>query len=228
MKKRTQKIMAYLLALGMLASVFPNLAIRAAAAGTGYDGGNGTAAQPYRIASAETFRYFTKEVNNHNFAYYDGVYFELTGNIDLKNEGWQPIGAGGPGYQFRGSFDGNGYTIANLSVTAAACLDGNTYAGLFGYLKGSLSNLNVTGTVSGGGGSVVYAGGLIGYLSLGTVTNCSFAGTVSASGSAVNNDAGGIVGYSGGRVNCRLHGSGDRHGRRRGQQCRRDRRVLRL
>jgi hypothetical protein len=68
------------------------------------------------------------------------------------------------------------------------------YAGLFGYIfGGSVSNLGVHGSVSGGDN----VGGVAGWSS-GTISNCEVYVQVSG-----NNDVGGVAGYSGGSIsNC--------------------------
>lgn len=56
---------------------------------------------------------------------YEGVTIELANDIDLQNREWTPIGYGSysngtdtvKGFVFRGTFDGNEYTIKNLKVT---------------------------------------------------------------------------------------------------------------
>lgn len=90
----------------------------------------------------------------------------LTADIDLSEyENWQPIGAfqplsdapedaevPHPDYAFTGSFNGNGHTISNLTITSTAPMG----AGLFGCASGTergeayignftLENVNVTG-----------------------------------------------------------------------------------
>jgi hypothetical protein len=69
---------------------------------------------------------------------------------------------------FAGSFDGNGKEIYNISVTMDTA-----YAGLFGYVSGTIQNLGiVSGVIKPESTSATtYAGVLVGYL-LGTVENC--------------------------------------------------------
>lgn len=107
----------------------------------------------------------------------------LMANIDLKNEPWTPIN------NFYGTFDGNGYTISNLNVTA-------DNAGLFGIsadnseIKAHVKDLTiehatVTGTKS--------AGAIFGWLKIGSLTNCHVTGLVKIEG---NKNVGGLVGYT--------------------------------
>ena len=138
------------------------------------------------------------------------------------NAGWTPIGhrpvlddedevIGGV---FTGTFDGHHHTIANLYVNLASTAnDTDIYAGLFGYLKGALKNLGLTGehmavrASATHTGSAAYAGGLVGDVefAINRITNCYATGNVSASASSGNSNtfAGGLAGYADrGITNC--------------------------
>jgi prepilin-type N-terminal cleavage/methylation domain-containing protein len=140
----------------------------------------------------------------------DGNYIVMK-DLDLSEyENWVPIGDS-IGTEFSGNFDGNHYTISNLTV--------NRYedAGLFGVtiLPSTISNVNLAnvditasayaagalvgdnqGTVDNchvSGGTIVSgetAGGLIG-IDDGIITNCSASVAVSA-----NCEVGGLIGSS--------------------------------
>ncbi len=109
------------------------------------------------IATAEDLAAIKNNLSGH---------YVLTADIDLSEyENWEPIGAfqplsdapeyaevPHPDYAFTGRFDGNGYTISNLTVTSAPMMG----AGLFGCASGTeqgeayignftLENVNVTG-----------------------------------------------------------------------------------
>lgn len=85
-------------------------------------------------------------------------------------------------YGFTGTLNGNGFTLSNLSINRPSIKN----VGLFGLSSGTLSNINMSGAVSGLNG----VGGLVGMLYSG--------GSVSGSNSAVNvtgnNLVGGLVG----------------------------------
>ncbi|WCM26666.1 filamentous hemagglutinin N-terminal domain-containing protein [Sphingomonas sp. QA11] len=85
-------------------------------------------------------------------------------------------------YGFTGTLDGNGFTLSNLRINRPTIKN----IGLFGLSSGTLSNINVSGSISGQNG----VGGLVGMLYNG--------GSVSGSSSAVtvtgNNLVGGLVG----------------------------------
>jgi len=139
-------------------------------------------------------------------------------------EGFSPIGHPHT-TQFTGTYDGDGYTIANLTINRS----GTEFACFFGYTSGAtiqdlgITNCAISGLGFGGGlvGSMVggslsncfctgsvtsdlYVGGLIGFMSSAAVSNCY--STCSVSGVSY---VGGLVGFrSGGSVsNCYSAGS---------------------
>ena len=151
--------------------------------------GEGTAANPYKIQNVEDLKKLAENVKNGTD--YEGKYFQLTVNIDLKNEEWTPIGTivytGEFGRSeeryFKGTFDGDGHQIANLTITGR-----NEYVGLFGYVRNAtIQNCNVAGEVSGYNA----VGGIVGAVDGKTnnILNCSFQGNVTG-----NVYVGGIVG----------------------------------
>lgn len=105
----------------------------------------------------------------------------LDSDLTLADPSFLPIPT------FGGSFDGQGHTIHNVSIT-----DSLSPAGLFGVVQagGSVRSLHVVGTVtpSGDGRSV---GGIAGENN-GAIEKCSFTGTVSG-----QVYVGGIVGHTG-------------------------------
>lgn len=114
-----------------------------------------------------------------------GWELSLEQNIALTNIQWAPIGVSN---SFDGTFNGNNHTITGLNVDAA-----KGYAGLFGWLKGTVQNLQVQGSAK-ASGSVSYIGGVVGYNDGGTVKNCLNAVSVNAEGTRAS--AGGVVGNS--------------------------------
>lgn len=109
--------------------------------------------------------------------------------------GWQPIGTETNRYE--GHFDGHHHTISGLSVKRT-----NLYVGLFGrFAQGSISDVNVEGTVKGSQFTALLCGSNEG----GTISGCSTRGTVSGSyyvGGIVGSAGGGSVGSV---VNCVNH-----------------------
>lgn len=88
--------------------------------------GNGTAGSPYLIETGGQLL-LMKDFNDK--------YFELNANIDLDNHNWLP-------FEFKGKFDGKGYTISNLRVDRT-----DQGQGLFSalYEGAKISNLNIKG-----------------------------------------------------------------------------------
>ena len=77
----------------------------------------------------------------------------LGADLDLENREWTPIGGGGTGGQFRGTFDGDGHTVSNLTITRGlAYTSENKSIGFFGATQEgevknfTLHNVDVTGS----------------------------------------------------------------------------------
>ena len=190
MKKRIGSV---LLALALCLSLLPATALAVDSAwdgsiATAFAGGSGTENDPYQIDDGAQLAYLASEVNKGQT--YENSYFVLTANIDLNGLPWTPIAnsfsdalLGGSNYRiFAGNFDGNGYTISNVSIgSETAPLEADVF-GLFGATAGKISNLNLD-TVSIHGiakiasiGAVIgFAGGLAGY-SGGYIENCHVTG----------------------------------------------------
>lgn len=154
--------------------------------------GDGSAANPYIIGSKEALVYFAQQVNSGVKKYVEG-HVKLSGNIDLQDMSWTPIG---PSWTspFRGHFDGAGHTISGLNVTNA-----RTYYGFFGCLdNAAVENLTLKGQVY---CAEPYArvGGLAGY-AIGDVTirNCGSAVNVSALARGCEGVGGLVGGYEDG------------------------------
>ena len=108
--------------------------------------GSGTETDPYQISTADQLKLFRDIVNGSNGQTQNrGAYAVLTADIDLNNEPWTPIGPDRDS-AYTGTFDGQGHTVKNLSVTVNV-QPGR--AGLFGCVKdGSIRKLTVAGSVS--------------------------------------------------------------------------------
>lgn len=103
--------------------------------------GSGTETNPYQIETAEHLAYLTQSTKD--WTNYKDEYFILANNIDLGGKEWMPIGLD-KDEAFRGNFDGNGKTIANLYIKSTTL----KYAGLFGYIHGGeIKNLGIVGEV---------------------------------------------------------------------------------
>ena len=141
-------------------------------------------AASYNITTAEQLAGVAKLVfdgysSTTNFA---GKTIYLGADIDLSGHRWLAIGVSGPfyaNYPFKGTFDGRGYTISNLTQTIAHDEEG----GLFGHVSSggiiknvTLENVDITigksmGVASGASGATV--GSLVSVLDGGQVTNCT-------------------------------------------------------
>lgn len=122
-----------------------------------FEGGSGTAEDPWQIATAEQLDRVRDDLTAH---------YILTADIDLSGyENWEPIGAfqsrsdapedaevPHPDFAFTGSFRGDGHAISNLTLASAAPMG----AGLFDCASGTeqgeayiggftLENVNVSG-----------------------------------------------------------------------------------
>ncbi len=145
---------------------------------TQFAGGSGTENDPYLIEIPEHL---------HNVRGFYWAHFLQIADIDLEvfpwntDKGWQPIG---DDYKkFSGSYDGNGFTISNLTIRRP---DEN-WAGLFGYVYGAnLKNIDIK-EIDITGGS--FTGGLAGKIEQGIISNSYTYGRVSG-----NWCVGGIVG----------------------------------
>ena len=171
------------------------------------------------IDSADRLAAFAEDVDDGRD--FTRMKVELSGDVDLTGVDWTPIGCTTP---FRGTFDGNGFTISGLSVKHSDCP-----AGLFGILNGTVTDLilgspEVNGSASVGAvagmmfntglidkvtvrdGKITgnhYVGGVVGF-AYGSVVDCTVTGgSVSAEpdGSEGNydngDDVGGLIGYLG-------------------------------
>ena len=138
-------------------------------------------------------------VNNDSFGFL-GYTVILTADLDFtgKASTFNPIGKDNS-KQFKGTFDGQGNTISNLSLHIVPD-SGDVYAGLFGYLGSDAtvknlgmidSEISATST-----NNSAYSGGIAG-CNEGTIKNCYNTGAVTVSVTVNLTDIGGFA-YSGG------------------------------
>ena len=116
---------------------------------------------------------------------FEGWTLTLADNINLDGIAWTPIGQSNA---FSGTFDGKGHTIEDMSANVTS-----GYAGLFGNVRGTVKNVQVTGSVT-ASGKVMAVGGIVGYSAGGTVQNCL--SKVNILAPQVNYPVGGVVGES--------------------------------
>lgn len=124
----------------------------------------------YLIATVEdliTFRDLVNQGTN-----FDKKVVKQTANLDLSAvDNFVSIGSQGKGKSFKGTYDGQGYTISNLK-----CVSAVSGVGMFGKADGTIRNVTVVnGSVR--GTDVLYVGGIVGH-GYATIENCRFEGTV--------------------------------------------------
>ena len=137
----------------------------------------------YTVTSAEGLKNIAKLVNEE---WKLGINITLTADIDLKGIDWTPIGKD-DNKAYTGTFDGGNHTITGLTVTTS-----DQYAGLFGYLSGTVKDVTLKDVKIESNNEISDVGGVAGQ-SYGNIENCSVSGSVSVSGT--NSIAGGVVGY---------------------------------
>ena len=144
-----------------------------------FAGGDGTAAAPYQIATAEGL----DAVRNDLSAYY-----QLISDIDLSSyENWEPIGRSNT--PFTGSFNGSGHTISNLKI-----ISDSDYVGLFGYV--SNAGISQVGLLDASVSGFERVGPLVGCANAGVITRCfSVNGDIHGTWSV-----GGLIGYGSSQV----------------------------
>lgn len=174
----------------MLLALLIAAATAAQAQGPSFGGGNGTTSSPYIISTTDHMLELAASVNSGNDHSYDE--FVLLNDLDFDGIDFTPIGGEwlNDGYtHFSGTFDGLGHKILNLRV---GC---NYFAGIFGYLHGTVRRLTLGGDSRIEGGYCV--GGIVGSAAVCDIIDCHVEKTVTI---AANKDGstniGGIVGIS--------------------------------
>ena len=168
--------------------------------------GDGKTGNPYIITKAEELAWFRDQVNSGN----NFICAKISDDVEvidmstvchaedksqnLKELSWKPIGKNDYGYQYWGTFDGNGKTITNLYINAS-----QNNVGLFGCTsEGTIKNLtfeyaNVTNTG-------VFTGILVGYPDASNLRNIKISNTCQIKG---GKETGGIAGdFNGNAYNC--------------------------
>ena len=164
------------------------------------------------IDSGKLLAALVQSVNDGND--YAGYTIKLTKNLDLNGNEWTPIGQKN-GNKFKGTFDGQGYTVTGLKISEkkAAVFDG--YVAFFGATdSATIKNLTVAGSVTGNDAAgivgkgvnttlenchnkatitaTVKAAGIVASLDKGTLKNCTNSGAITTTGT---NPAAGIVAW---------------------------------
>lgn len=197
-------------------------------AGEGWDGTAKTAPTQdkngvYQIGTAAKLAWFADAVNKGDTT----ISGKLTANINLNDKAWTAIGT--DSNKFAGTLDGDNYTVSGLAGTGGlvyylsangtvkslcvdCAIDGTSnVGGIADKSEGRIENCLVSGYIKGGDDVIFGVGGIVGHGVAGNVIS----GCVSTadilfkySRYAVQNGAGGIVGYTYGAVeNCYFAGN---------------------
>lgn len=138
----------------------------------------------YEISNAGQLFWFAQQVNSGNTS----AKAVLTNNIDLSGTVWTPIGT--DTCKYAGTFDGQGYAISNMTITAE-----RNYQGLFGCINGgTLKSVTVTGTIECTKSGVAEIGGAAGYASNATLTDIHSEVEIKNSEGIELHHVGGVVG----------------------------------
>ncbi len=149
--------------------------------------GSGTAGDPYLISSLENLYWLSQS----DTVWDDNAYFLQTADIDASaTSGWNagagftPIG--NVTTAFTGSYDGGGFTIANLFINLPLA----PRMGLFG--RTNSATITNTGLVQANITGSVHTGALVGFAEAGSIIKNSYSsGSVSG-----NSNIGGLIGSS--------------------------------
>lgn len=177
--------LAGLMASALLTLPFSGLSFAATYSATAPTVGTGSISDPYQISTPDQLVWMDQHASGSRDAY------ELTANIDLTGyAGWVPITG------FAGTFNGQGYTISNLT-TDTPVLSTTTHdeeLGMFGDITTSATVENVTFSqwTMTSTNSSVYAAGIVGY-NYGQVTHVS---VLSSTLSTASDTLGGLIGNS--------------------------------
>ena len=197
-------------------------------AGEGWDGTAKTAPTQdkngvYQIGTAAELAWFADAVNKGGTT----ISGKLTANINLNGKTWTAIGT--DSNKFAGTLDGDSHTVSGLAGTGGlvyylsangtvkslcvdCAIDGTSnVGGIADKSEGRIENCLVSGYIKGGDDAIFGVGGIVGHGVAGNVIS----GCVSTadilfkySRYAVQNGAGGIVGYTYGTVeNCYFAGN---------------------
>ena len=196
-------------------------------AGEGWDGTTKTEPKTengvYQIGTAAELAWFADAVNGGQKA----INGKLTANINLNGKPWTAIGT--DSNKFAGTLDGDSHTVSGLAGTGGlvyylsangtvkslcvdCAIDGTSnVGGIADKSEGRIENCLVSGYIKGGDDAIFGVGGIVGHGVAGNVIS----GCVSTadilfkySRYAVQNGAGGIVGYTYGTVeNCYFAGN---------------------
>ena len=153
-----------------------------------FQGGTGTKPAPYLISSIAQLQELRDSPQ-----FFSG-HFKLVNQLTFTNDQynntvkkWKPIG--NESHPFTGSFDGAGFTIANLAIERT----NEDNIGLFGKVLGELKNFRLENFTVSGQNNV---GSLVGFLENGSVVDSSAGINKGVALRSSKTNAGGLIGYA--------------------------------
>lgn len=188
--------------------------------------GSGSESDPYMIENSGDLQMMAELINGAEYTSYADKHFRQGADINMQDVTVPAIGTDSD-HAFKGTYDGGGFTISNLSPVAAS----GKAAGMFAYTSGAkVSNLKIDGyTNTGDNGEqgviaghainstfsdisinanvhfvLCACGGVVGYMEGGKIENCSLQGFIhdekygDFQGITVVSAVGGIVGCASG------------------------------
>ena len=130
--------------------------------------GNGSPNNPFKVATvADLKRVGSGETGPEGFVWGNDKHYKQTADIDLSSvANWETICGEEYGAWFRGTYNGCGYTISNLTISG-----NENRRGLFGNVSGTISNVRLNEVSISGKQEV---GSLVGMLwKPGVIDHCS-------------------------------------------------------
>ncbi|MBQ9112797.1 MAG: hypothetical protein IJY08_04375 [Clostridia bacterium] len=126
---------------------------------------------------------------------FDGKTVTLGASVDMAGVTWTPVGGLNGEYSFDGTFDGNGKTVSNLTVSTEA-----TYMGLFAKCNGAtVKNLTldkVTLSTAQEQSAAIYMGAVSAYATDTTVQDITVNTLTATTTSTDASMIGGVIGYN--------------------------------
>ncbi|MEN6309824.1 MAG: GLUG motif-containing protein [Anaerohalosphaeraceae bacterium] len=167
-----------------------------------YSGGSGTEADPYQIANKQDLLNMAAAIEDYDKHFILAADIDLAGQTfttaviarDTDASDWNFQGA-----SFRGTFDGRGHSIMNLTINNY----NGDFVGLFGDNVGTIKNLTLKNTMVRGD----WYAGLLAGCNTGFISNCFVGGSIDA-----DERMGGITAVNYGLIerchaNCTIYGT---------------------
>ena len=192
-QKWKSKSFALLLAIMMVFTMMPQMAFADDTVAVPQEAGSASSAQHVIVSTAD------------ELAQWGGVDFtgtiELANDINMNGVTMQPIKS------LNGMFEGNGYTISNLTLSGEATSTTwdapNVGLGLIAQLNGTVQNLKLENVqITSSSTSKIYAGAVVGMIEAAnaSITNCAAMGSITLPENSSGNHAGGMIGMITGSV----------------------------